>query len=174
MSSGHTLITIFAFVLLTTILTNFFDITASVGNSISSGQDGIFLTTLTTSYVEIAQGLAFDQITDTMHVRLPNANALTAPANLGPEAAEDSIYKFNDFDDFDGFEFEKEVPTGNRRYRSTFSVHYVESDNVEQISSNRTFVKRLDLKTWRTYPVADSTGVDTLRVSFVMGYFHFD
>jgi hypothetical protein len=174
MTSGHTLITIFAFALLATILTNFFDITASVGNSISSGQDGIFLTTLTTSYIEIAQGLAFDAITDTMHARLPNATTLTAPTALGPEAGEDSLYKFNDFDDFNSFEIEKEVPIGNRRYRTEFNVVYVEPENVEHIVTYRTFVKRMDLKTWRTHPVADSTGVDTLRVSFVMGYFHFD
>jgi hypothetical protein len=174
MGAGNTLVTILAFALLATILTNFFDITASVGSSISSGQDGIFLTTLTTSYVEIAQGTAFDQITDTTHIGLTDVGLLTPPGSLGSEAGEDSLYDFNDFDDFNNYSIDKDVPAANRTYRTTFKVYYVNPDNLEQISTTRTFVKRMDLKTWRTYPVADSTGIDTLKVSFVMGYFHFD
>jgi hypothetical protein len=174
MSSGHTLITIFAFVLLTSLLTNFFDVTASVGSSLSSGQDGIFLTTLTTSYIEVAQGKAFDKITDTSHVGLASVNLLTATTALGPEAGEDSIAEFNDFDDFNGLTIDKDIATTNLRYRTTFAVQYVDPANPEVTSTTRTFVKRMDLKTWRVFPVADSTGIDTLKASFVLGYFHFD
>lgn len=174
MSSGHTLITIFAFILLTTIITNFFDVTASVGRSLSSGQDGIFLTTLTTSYIEVAQGMAYDQITDTMHVGLSGVNTLTATTALGPEAGEDSIADFNDFDDFNGLTVDKDIYTTNLRYRTMFTVQYVDPTNPEVTSTTRTFVKRMDLKTWRVFPAPDSTGIDTLKASFVLGYFHFD
>jgi hypothetical protein len=163
-----------AFALLSTILTSFYDTTGSVGDAMSSGQDGIFLTTMTTSYIEMAQGLAFDEITDTMHVGLANANTLTSPFYLGPETGEDSLQAFDDFDDFDGYTMERTAGTSGRRYRTRFAVHYVDPNDIEQTSSSRTFVKRLDMMTWRTFPVPDSVKVDTLRASFVMGYFHFD
>ena len=174
MGSGHTLLTLAAFMLLSTILVNFYDMSASAGDAIGSGQDGIFLTTLTTSYIEIAQGMSFDQTTDSSFVPLPDIMNLTSPTLLGPETGEDSLALFNDFDDFDGYAAEKEAGTSNRRYRTVFTVNYVEVANPENISTARTFVKRLDLKTWRTFPISAEGRVDTLRSSFVMGYFHFD
>jgi hypothetical protein len=174
MSTGHTILTLIAFLLLSTLIVNFYSLSGSAGDSISSGQDGIFLTSITTSFIEMAQGLAFDNITDTMHVGLANANTLTAPNALGPEAGEDSLHKFNDFDDFDGFSIEREAGTSGRRYRTTFVVSYVDPNDLEHVSTSRTFLKRLDMRTWRTYPPAHDETIDTLRTGFVMGYFHFD
>ncbi len=174
MSTGHTILTLVAFILLSTLIVNFYDLSGSAGDSIVSGQDGIFLTSITTSFIEMAQGLAYDNITDTMHVGLGNAGTMTAPNALGPEAGEDSLLKFNDFDDFNGFSIEREAGTSGRRYRTTFVVSYVDPDNIEHVSTSRTFVKRLDMRTWRTYPPANNEMIDTLRSGFVMGYFHFD
>lgn len=174
MGSGHTLLTLGAFMLLSTILVSFYDMSASAGDAIGSGQDGIYLTTLTTSYIEIAQGMAYDETTDSLFVPLANIMNLTSPTLLGPETGEDSLTLFDDFDDLDGYSVEKEAGTSNRRYCTQFAVNYVEAVNIEQISSVRTFVKRLDLKTWRTFPVSSEGRVDTMRSSFVMGYFHFD
>jgi hypothetical protein len=174
MSTGHTIITIAAFILLSSLIVNFYDLSGSAGDSIMSGQDGIFLTSITTSFIEMAQGMAYDNITDTMHVGLASVGTLTAPNSLGPEAGEDSLHKFNDFDDFDGFSIEREAGTSGRRYRTTFVVSYVNPDDIEQVSTSRTFIKRLDMKTWRTYPPANGEMIDTLRSGFVMGYFHFD
>jgi len=174
LGSGHTLLTLGAFVLLSTILVNFYGTSASAGDAIGSGQDGIFLTTITTSFIEQAQGLAFDSITDTMHVGLSDVTSLTSPLHLGPEAGEDSLIQFNDFDDFNGYSIEKEAGTSNRRYKTEFAVSYVDMTDLEKSVLSRTFIKRLDIKTWRTFPVSRESGVDTLRSSFVMGYFHFD
>jgi hypothetical protein len=174
LGSGHTLLTLGAFVLLSTILVNFYGTSASAGDAIGSGQDGIFLTSITTSFIEQAQGLAFDSITDTMHVGLSDITSLTSPLSLGPEAGEDSLQAFNDFDDLNGFSIEREAGTSNRRYRAEFVVSYVDMTDLEKVLMSRTFIKRLDIKTWRTFPVSRESGVDTLRTSFVMGYFHFD
>jgi len=176
MTTGQTMLTLAAFVFLSTVLMNFYGTLAMTGADISSGQDGILATTITTSYLEIAQGLAFDEITDTSSIAINNPTALTASGSLGPDGAdEDSLYKFNDFDDFKGFSFEKEAGGTGRRYRTTFDVYYVSTTNVETSSSARTFLKRMDLKTWRTFPPARTTDdLDTLNMSFVVGYFHFD
>jgi len=176
MNTGQTMLTLVAFVFLSTVLMNFYRTLASTGDDISSGQDGILATTIATSYLEIAQGLSFDEVTDSSNVGLLNAGTLTAPGSLGPEGAdEDSMYKFNDFDDFKGFSIDKEAGGTGRRYRSTFNVYYANPTNVEILSSTRTFLKRMDMKTWRTFPPPTrNTPVDTLNMSLVIGYFHFD
>lgn len=175
MTTGQTLLTLVAFVFLSTVLMNFYATSASTGNGISSGQDGILATTISTSYFEIAQGLSFDQITDTSTVAYNNPAALTLPLLLGPEAGEDSLHEFNDLDDYNGFSIEKDAGGTGRRYRTTFSVMYVGSDDVQKVSLFQTFLKRVDLKTWRTFPPASSSGdIDTLRMSLVLGYFRFD
>lgn len=170
MSSGHMLITIIAFVFLTTVLLNFYRLLANSGDTIANGQDGILATTLATSYMEIASGLAFDNVTDTSDIAIRNPSMLSS--TLGRESAsEDSIYDFNDFDDFNRWSLE-ETPNGTtRRYKTTFTVQYVVPGNVETVSANPTFVKRMDLATWRTFPPGRT---DTLKLSMVMGYFHFD
>lgn len=173
MGSGNTLLTLAAFMLLSSVLVNFYELTGSAGDAISSGQDGIFLSTMSTSYIEMAQGMAFDNITDTSHVVISNAYSLTSPTLLGPEYGEDSLAEYNDFDDFDGLVLDKEAGTSNRRYRTEFQVFYVDATDLEKNMNSRTFVKRLDMKIYRTFPPSQDQ-VDTLRASFVMGYFHFD
>jgi hypothetical protein len=173
MSTGQTLLTILAFVLLSTTLISFYRLLASSGDDIQSGQDGILATTIATSYMEIAQGLAFDERTDTSDAAIGNVSALTLAEDLGPDIAdEDSIHDFNDFDDFSGFEVDKEAGTTGRVYRTRFEVHYVNELDVSQSLSSRTFVKRMDLRTWRVVPPAPKA--DTLNLSLVLGYFHFD
>jgi len=175
MSTNHTMLTIGAFTILMTILQNFYGLLGTTGGDITDAQDMILATTLATSYLESAQGLAFDSITDTTNLALSSPASLTSPSQLGPEGAdEDSIHKFNDFDDFDGFTVERAAGSTERRYRTTFRVQYVDPANANTVSSARTFVKRIDMTSWRSYPPPSGTTLDTLRMSIVMGYFHFD
>jgi hypothetical protein len=176
MNTGQTILTIAAFVFLTTILMNFYGLVASTGDDISSGQDGILETTIATSYMELAQGLSFDQISDSSDIAIHNVSAMTSPSLLGHDAAsEDSIQNFDDFDDFNGLTVDKQPGGTNRVYRTRFVVSYVNPANVQTVVTSRTFVKRMDLKTWRVVPAAGvNERLDTLRTSLVMGYFHFD
>jgi hypothetical protein len=175
MTTGQTILTIGAFMFLTTILMNFYRVAAETGDTIASGQDGILATTIASSYAEIAQGLAFDEVTDSTNAALSSPTVLTATTALGPEAGEDSVNTYNDFDDFNGKTCEKQATGTNRRYRTQFTVFYVNPDNINQKSSARTFVKRMDLKTWRISPAPTSpTEIDTVRTFLILGYFHFD
>lgn len=175
MSTNHTMLTIGAFTILMTILQNFYGLLGTTGGDVTDAQDMILATTLATSYLESAQGLAFDEVTDTTNLALASPATLTSPSALGPEStSEDSIHKFNDFDDFDGFTSEREAGSTGRRFRTTFRVSYVDPANVNTALSARTFVKRIDMTSWRSYPPPSGTKLDTLRMSMVMGYFHFD
>jgi len=176
MSTNHTMLTIFAFILLTSVMLSFYRLMALSGDDISGAQDMILATSLSTSYTEIAKGLAFDHVTDSSHVALYNPSVLTDPNALGPEnAGEDSIYNFDDVDDFDGFVIDKEASGTGRRFTITFAVHYVDPLNIQNISTQKTFVKRVDMKSWRSTPPAPAgANLDTLRSSITIGYFHFD
>lgn len=176
MSAGHTLITIFAMMLLTTILLNFYKLLNANGDVVNSGQDGIMMSTLATSCLEVASGLSFDSVTDTSSVALRDPTKLTLSSKLGTETAdEDSLFDYNDFDDFNGPTFngttiEQQANGTNRRYKISFKVQYVKPENIMTVSSSQTFVKRLDIKIWRTFPPGQT---DTLRMSSVKGYYTF-
>ena len=173
MNTGQTILTIGAFVLLTTILQGLYNALGNVGSDISSGQDGILATTIATSYCESVNRLAFDQITDTSDVALTTPLLLSYPC--GPEAGEDSIADFNDFDDLNGYSEVKVAGGSGRSYQTTFTVSYVDEADLSTIVPLRTYLKRLDMKTWRIAPPALSDEIiDTLTTSVVMGYFHFD
>jgi hypothetical protein len=175
MTTGQTLLTLGAFMLLTTILLNFYGVMGESGTVINNGQDGILATTIATSYKEMARGLSYDQVTDTSDVAIRNPTLLTNPFALGPEPGEDSLAVFNDFDDLNGLVQDKQVAGSTCVYRTAFRVCYVNPDNVDQVSSTSTFTKRLDMKTWRIYPpVTGQDELDTVRTSMVLGYFHFN
>lgn len=176
MNTGQTMVTIFAFLLVSTVLVSFYGLVARTDDDIASGQDGILATTIATSYMELAQGTAFDEVTSASDTALANTALLTPAGTLGTDSTfETDIDSFNDFDDFKGYSVSKVAGGTGRTYKTTFDVNYVNPDNLDQIVNYRTFVKRMDLKTWRTIPPPSETGeVDTLKTSLVMGYFHFD
>ena len=176
MTTGQTMLTLGAMMLVTTILMNYYRLMAATGDDIANAQDGILATTIATSYMELANGLAFDAYSDTGHIGPTQKNLLTAANALGRESSyEDSVYKFDDYDDFNGFSIEQEAGGTGRRFRTKFTVYYVQPNNVSAYSGNREFVKRMDLKIWRTFPVPEpNSRLDTLKLSQVRGYFHFD
>ena len=173
MSTGQTFLTIGAFILLTTILQGVYGSLGDAGRDIASSQDGILATSIATSYCEMANGLAFDQVTDSSDVALTSPSVLTYPPKA--EAGEDSLSDFNDFDDLNGFADVKTAGGSGRQYKTTFTVSYVDSSNISHAVTYRTYLKRLDMKTWRIVPprLGDEI-IDTLRTSIVMGYFHFN
>jgi hypothetical protein len=69
---------------------------------------------------------------------------------------------------------DREVGGSGRVYRTQFNVVYVDPANLAGTSSVRTFCKRLDMKMWRIAPSSGGQQIDTLQMSYVMGYFHFD
>jgi hypothetical protein len=128
--------------------------------------------------MELAQGLAFDEITVDSFVTTAQINALSAPTGLGPnnpppsgEPTENAFGAFDDIDDLKGFSvIDSSFKGTSGVYRTTFNVVYVNPSDISQTSSTRTFVKRVDMTIWRLSPPA----VDTLRHSITMGYFRFN
>ncbi len=166
MSTGQTLITIGAFVLLMTMLVSFYRILAQGGQTVDASQTAITEVSLATSYTQLAQALHFDEATrDTF---LLSTSLLSS--TLGPEVGDDSIDAFDDFDDFNGLNhIATSLASNSGTYKTKFVVNYVVPSNISQISASKTFVKRMDMTITRINPPS----TDTLRVSVVMGYWHF-
>ena len=177
MSTGQIMMTIFALLLLATITTNFYSIVGTTGDDISNGQDDILATAVSASWAQMAQGLAFDNVTDTSDIAFQNPSVLTSSAALGVEPGEnkDSVSTFNDFDDFNGAVLQKPAGSASRIFTTRFTVSYVDPANINVIVPVRTFVKRMDLVTWRSFPPTHASEmIDTLRTSIVFGYFNFN
>lgn len=172
MITNNTMISVLAFVLFSTLLVGFYSLLAGSGDVLSTAQAGITELTFATTYMELAQGLAFDENTDSTYILPEDIAMLTDPNALGADTSTETDFtNFNDFDDLNGYEIVDTTHRGvSGTYKTHFDVHYVNSTDFNQILSSRTFVKRLDLWVLRIVPESK----DTLRCSMVLGYFHFD
>jgi FlaG/FlaF family flagellin (archaellin) len=174
MSTGQVILTVGAFVLLSTILVSFYGLVADSDKTIDTTQGDITEVALAISFQEIIQGMAFDEATvDSMRVQVTDLSSTLGPDNPPPagEPNETNLETFDDIDDFNGYEIDQVNPGGVLgTYRTHFTVFYVNPDNINQVAAGKTFVKRVDMKLWRVTP----PGQDTLKTSFVVGYFHFD
>ncbi|MGA9363237.1 MAG: hypothetical protein WBW16_02600 [Bacteroidota bacterium] len=174
MSTGQVILTIGAFMLLSTILVSFYGLVADSNKAIDGTQGDITEVALAISFQEIIQGMAFDEATgDSMRVQVNDLSSTLGPDNPPPagEPNETNLETFDDIDDFNNYEIDQMNPGGVLgTYRTHFNVYYVTPSNINQISSGKTFTKRVDMRLWRVTP----PGQDTLKTSFVVGYFHFD
>lgn len=178
MSTGQTMLTIGAFILLSNILVTFYRLLGESGQTIDDAQAGLTAITLATSYQEVSQGLPFDEATIDTFLTTSQISLLTAPLSLGPDnpppsgqLVEDQISNFDDFDDFNNFTLIDSTLGGALgKYKTHFAVYYVLPTDINTKSSTRTFVKRMDMRIWRILPPS----TDTLKTSIVVGYFHFN
>lgn len=177
------MLTIGAFILLSNILVTFYRLLAESGQTIDSAQAGITAVSLATSYMQIAQGLSFDEVTIDSFITQAQIGSLTAPGSLGRDInygiddpsdptlpQETRVIYFDDFDDFNNFTIRDSTLEGTLGfYRAYFRVYYVNPTDVSLLSSTRTLVKRMDMWVWREFPPS----TDTLRTSLIMGYWLF-
>jgi hypothetical protein len=176
MSTGQVILTVGAFMLLSTILLSFYGLVADSNKTFDTTQGDITEVALAISYQEVIQGMAFDEVTVDSFLTASQKNSLST--SLGPdnpppagEPSETNMETFDDIDDFNGYQIDQVNPGGVLgTYRTHFNVYYVDPNNINSVSSGKTFVKRVDMKLWRASP----PGQDTLQTSFVVGYFHFD
>ncbi len=127
---------------------------------------GIEEISLASSVIEEAQGLAFDEVTDTSKVSSPSQ--LTPASALGQENGDST--DLNDFDDFNGLNNKgllqlDTLSTGV--YHIFTRVHYVNPSDVMVNATTQTWDKRLDVLVW------NSSSPDTVKMHSVFGYWPF-
>lgn len=127
---------------------------------------GLEEVSLATSIMEEAQGLAFDEITDTSAVT--STSQLTPVNALGQENGDST--DLDDFDDFNGLNNKGRLETdtlGTGIYYVYTRVYYVNTSNLMANSTTRTWNKRLDVWVW------NSSGTDTVKMNTVFSYWPF-
>ncbi len=172
MNTGQLILTIGAFAILSTMLLTFYGVLSRSAETIGSAQGNIVEIALATSIQEISQSVAFDEASIDSTIDLSNINSLTHSSLLGKDdITEKSIYTFDDFDDFHNFSYNDSTMASNVGiFNLSFKVYFVKPESVNVVSAFRTFAKKMDMRITRVFPPSQ----DTLKNSFVLGYFHFD
>jgi hypothetical protein len=173
MTTGQTMLALGALVILTSIMLNFYRIFGSSWDTMDSSQIGIDATTIATSYMEVAHGLAFDESVLDSNVIVTSPSDLRYASEFGPPSGVTDISQFTAFEHFHGFEDTTTVQ-GLGTYVTNFDVYYVFPDDVQTRAGGRTYTKRMDMNIWRIAPPMPATeGIDTVRMWIVMGYYSF-
>jgi len=161
MSGAQQILAIASIFLLTTLILN---VHRSTGEKI--------LTTYTNESFISGTGVAqsmMDEITvksfdeKTVHNPVFDTESLTSKNSFGPDNGEESIYKYDDIDDYHNYTNTKTTDRMGEFYIKVL-VSYVERDNLEKESSVRTFTKRIKVM------VTNFNLPDTIRLSQIVGY----
>ncbi len=168
MNTGQVLMSVAAFAFLGTVLVNFNNLVLANNEDMSNSHDVIIATSISATYLDVAQGLNFDEVAVGQPINSPSD--LTDPNSLGPDAGETDVSLFDDFDDFNGYSITQPAEGNNGTFRSDFTVTYVDPDNIN-FATVQTYLKRLDVKTWRVdIPVT----TDTVRMFTTMAYYKYN
>ncbi|MGA9408759.1 MAG: hypothetical protein WBW71_16620 [Bacteroidota bacterium] len=164
MGTGQTLLTIMAMMMLSRMILSVNNDNAQSGGSIEMAAYRITATSLGTSVIEEATGLAFDELSDTVGISQPTS--FTAANKLGPESGE--VYPhYDDFDDFNGLH-KIDSLAGSAIFATDVTVQYVNiTNNVITVSNTQTYNKQMTVK------VSSKYMTDTLTFYTVMSYWFF-
>lgn len=172
MTTAQTLLALGALIFLVMTLLNFYSIFGFSWDTVDSSQLGIDATTISTSYMEIAHGLAFDANVLDTNITITSPSDLQPASEFGAPDTVTEIGQFIKFDDFHEFRDTTTIPDLGT-YVAEFEVYYVYPGNVQSVAITQTYAKRLDMKIWRIEPPAPEAGIDTVRMWTVMGYYSF-
>jgi hypothetical protein len=164
MGTGQTLLTIMAMMMLSRMVLSVNNENAQSGGSIEMAAYRITATSLGTSVIEEATGLAFDEKSDTVGISTPSS--FTAATALGPESGE--VYPhFDDFDDFNGLHRIDSL-SGSAIFVTDVTVQYVNiNNNVITVANTQTYNKQITVK------VSSKWMTDTLKFYNIMSYWFF-
>ncbi|MDZ7262129.1 MAG: hypothetical protein ONB05_08500 [candidate division KSB1 bacterium] len=178
MSTGQTLITLGALMLLSLTIFNVNKTLTHCDISLAQNRYRLEALSLLTSYIEQAALFFFYELsTDTSSEK--NLQDFTLPDALGLETNDHGI--LDDFDDFNGY---VKVDTGRSGvvYRDSFHVEYVKLQGSSIIASgNREYHKRMTIFITDAYDppllfkyLNGQKVRDTLKVSFVHSYWFYN
>jgi MSHA pilin protein MshD len=162
MGTGQTLLTIMATMMLGRLILSVNTGTAESGAAIEMSAYRITGTSLGTSILEEASGMAFDEATVASDI---NSTSLLS-TTLGPESGE--VYPdFDDYDDFNGLTKVDSLQS-SAVFTTKVKVEYVSiSGSAIVVSATPTYNKRITVK------VSSPSMTDTLKFYDVYSYWYF-
>jgi hypothetical protein len=179
MNTGQVMLTSAAMVLLGVTSVSVNSRSLSTGTIVRQTEIGVYAISLATSYLEKAEGMAYDRYDTTAGVTITALSQLTPVGSLGIETAAGEIPNvdstWDDFDDFNKMNI-YDTKAGIDVFNTLDTVYYVNDFQPDVAASTQTWNKRMDIKTCGTlgrgvYEGGSSTGVDTIKLSYVYSYF---
>ncbi len=163
MGTGQTLLTIMAMMMLGKLILSVNTSTAMSGAAIEMSAYRITGTSLGTSILEEASGMAFDEATVASDIHSTSLLSTT----LGPESGE--VYPdYDDFDDFNGL-VRVDSLQGSAVFTTRVTVEYVSiSGGAIVVTGTPTYNKRI------TVSVSSPSMTDTLKFYDVYSYWYFN
>ena len=168
MNTGQVLLSIAAFMFLGTVLVNFNHLVLANNEDMSDSHDLILASEIAQTYLEAAQATNYDKAS--VEDPVDDVTQFTDPNDLGPDGNETEVSDFNDFDDFNGVVAVDTAEGTNGVFQTDFTVTYVDPEDINY-RSVQTFMKRLDLKTYR---IDVPNARDTVHMFTTMAYFKFN
>jgi len=168
------MLTLAAFILLGTVILTVNTGLMQVNTTMNNSRVDIMAVSLGNSIMEDAISLAFDE--NTVSAAATSSNAFIAVASLGMDASEsrNNPAGFDDFDDYNCYrtiaKLDTVVVPGTTKkfiFNTFCAVDYINPNNPDNISSIKTYHKRLKLRVFT--PGMD----DTVRLSTVYSYWFF-
>jgi hypothetical protein len=174
MSTGQTMLTVAAMVLLGLTVLNVNKNMLNNGTVMRHSEIAVYAVSFATSVIEKACGLHFDeQSKDSAAIGI---GSFTAPSLLNPEAGETTEALFDDFDDYNNFAPPPDTVKGVSLFWTIGSVYYVAANTPDTKSNIATYYKRLDVKVFselgnEILPGGYLVRGDTIQMSYIMGYY---
>ena len=173
MSTGHTMLSVGAMLLLSITILGINGKFLNTSTVLYNTKFGVLAVSLGTSIVEEANGKAFDLAGS--EDAITDLSQLTGPSGLGPAGGE-YYPNFNDFDDYNGLHKVDSIKINSKTFAAftiDCKVRYVSEANPSTISSVRTWHKRLDVSVTSESMKNAKNQQDTVRLSAVYSYWHF-
>ncbi|NWF90149.1 MAG: hypothetical protein HXY50_11905 [Ignavibacteriaceae bacterium] len=173
MSTGHTMLSVGAMLLLSITILGINGKFLNTSTVLYNTKFGVLAVSLGTSIIEEANGKAFDLAGS--EDAIVDLSQLTGPSSLGPASGE-YYPNFNDFDDYNWLHKVDSIKINSQTF-AVFTidcrVNYVSESNPSNISSLRTWHKRLDVSVTSPSMKNADNKQDTVKLSSVYSYWHF-
>jgi hypothetical protein len=169
-TTQQTLLSVMAFALLSTVLLGFQGLVLESSKDMGDSQDRIVATAMASRFCEIAESMNFDEYTVNNPIPYGNPSALTPPNKLGSDG-EIGWTNFDDFDDFNDSVLVVDGGGGNGSFTVAFQVYYITPEDIVTPSPTQTFLKRMDIKVWRS---DKAVTLDTVQTFITMGCYRFN
>jgi hypothetical protein len=166
MSTGQMLLTLIAMMLLSLIVLRQTGDTLETSDTVLQSKLEIMAVSEASSMIEKISALAFDQHTKDSSFT-GQVWQLTPPSSLGPEAGEDSVQKFNDIDDYNGYAAVDSTALGDFTTRCT--VQYVDPSNPDAVFGAQSWHKKITVTVFGPRPAMP----DSVQCSTIISYWFF-
>jgi len=165
MNTGQMMLSVAAMMLLSMVVLRQTGDSLGTSDTVLHSKLQIMAVSEASSMIEKISALAFDQ-----HSRDSTFSGKVwqlTPPPLGPEAGEDSVQKYNDIDDYNGYVTVDSTALGD--FTIGCSVVYVDPSNPDGVSSTQTWHKKVSVVVHGPSPAMS----DSVQVSTIISYWFF-